>query len=304
MDVGAIEGTFGVLSAGITVAIFMYGITCLQTYFYYLYFTKDKRSLRIFVALIWLLDTAHIVTVCHTMFYYLVTCFGHPELLEEGVWSLFTSIALNVITAFIVQIFFTERIFRLSPPRTRWWFSALVAITVVAHFGFGIATVIQFFHLGRFDKLHSTAAVPVIFAVTAILSDILVAGALCALFDGSRTGIRTTDGILNRLIVYAVNRCVLTSAIAIGEVICFRLLPLPFWAFALDVIIGKLYTNSLLASLNARHMSSQHSKDVNTLELSSVLPTNTDSSGSGSRFPDDQYASSAKEVKTFRMVPI
>ncbi|KAI6006506.1 hypothetical protein F5J12DRAFT_831130 [Pisolithus orientalis] len=60
-----------------------------------------------------------------------------------------------------------------------------------------------------------------------------------------------TRRLLNALIIYAVNRCLLTLSIEIVELvmIIFRQDAL---AMGFSFIIGKLYTNSALASLNTR----------------------------------------------------
>jgi hypothetical protein len=76
--------------------------------------------------------------------------------------------------------------------------------------------------------------------------------------------------------IYAINRCVLTAAVAIAETIAFKIVPNTYYSFAIDFTIGKracalsisqnhpfmmkrhitphniVYTNSLLATLNCR----------------------------------------------------
>lgn len=49
------------------------------------------------------------------------------------------------------------------------------------------------------------------FGVLAILSDILIAIALCLLLDSNRSDFEDTNLLINKLIVYAINRCILTS---------------------------------------------------------------------------------------------
>ena len=51
------------------------------------------------------------------------------------------------------------------------------------------------------------------FGVLAILSDILIAAALCLLLASNRSEFDDTNTVVNRLIVYAINRCVLTSCV-------------------------------------------------------------------------------------------
>ncbi|KIM77013.1 hypothetical protein PILCRDRAFT_825763 [Piloderma croceum F 1598] len=59
---GEIDETFGVLYLGTAIALIMFGITILQTYFYYLYYGHDGRKLKLLdrkVMSVWLLDTIH-----------------------------------------------------------------------------------------------------------------------------------------------------------------------------------------------------------------------------------------------------
>ncbi|KAJ2919649.1 hypothetical protein MD484_g812, partial [Candolleomyces efflorescens] len=131
--------------------------------------------------------------------------------------------------------------------------AALKAFLVFAHFVFGVLTVAYCFIKRDFSRLSEFtlfAATP--FAATAVLADVLIAGSLCILLHGSRTGFRRTDALVTTLIVYAVNRCLLTATAAVVEVIVFSLRSYALWYLAIDFVIGKLYANSFLASLNSR----------------------------------------------------
>ncbi|KAF9468118.1 hypothetical protein BDZ94DRAFT_843638 [Collybia nuda] len=252
LDLG---NTFGAMFVGAMVTMSIYGITTLQMYFYYMTYPNDDNTIKTLVATIWTIDTLHVILMCHAMYFYLITGFGNPHALAEGTWSLYviTSIALNVLMAFLVQCFFTQRIFKLSSPRIKWWLSGIIALCVVAHFCFGMETVVWFFLKKDFARLKEANFQSVLpFAITAILSDIMIAVTLCLLLASNRSEFQDTNNIINRLIIYAINRCILTSAVAVVEVVIFVALPNSFWSFAFDFIIGKLYANSLLASLNSR----------------------------------------------------
>jgi len=99
-------------------------------------------------------------------------------------------------------------------------------------------------------ELTFIAATP--YAVFAVLSDVAVAAALCILLHGSRTVFTRTNALITNLIVYAINRCLLTSIVAIVEVVVFVVAPHTFWFLAVDFTMGKLWANSMLASLNGR----------------------------------------------------
>ncbi|KAF8992835.1 hypothetical protein BDQ17DRAFT_187197 [Cyathus striatus] len=248
-----IQDTMGALFVGALVTMTLYGITTLQTYIYYMSFPKDGILMKCLVAFIWILDTLHVILMCHSLHYYLITEFGNLIAHTEGTWSLVASIGINVIIALIVQSFFTQRIHTISPANKKWWISGIIGFTVVVHFAFGMETVVLIFIKKKFSRLKEirmVAALP--FGVFVVLSDVFIALALCILLHSNRSDFEDTNSLINKLIVYAINRCLLTVAMTIVEVVVFVVVPNSFYSFAIDFVIGKLYANSLLAALNAR----------------------------------------------------
>lgn len=265
MDTQRIElgNTFGAGFIGAMITGVLYGLTTLQTYLYFVYYPNDGIRTRIMVATIWILDTVHFSLVCTCMYYYLVSNYANPSALTSGHWSLFLSLALNVTIAVIVQSFFTIQIFTLCSRKTRWWVTSVIFLTVIAHFCFGMETVVLFFIKKDFVSVQAPqvtfeAATP--FAIFVVVSDVLITIALSVLLYESRSTVTSTNMIISTLIIYAVNRCLLTSIVAIAEVITFALAPKSLWFLAIDFTVGKLYANSLLASLNSRRSLRQASE--------------------------------------------
>ncbi|KAF9267699.1 hypothetical protein L218DRAFT_641497 [Marasmius fiardii PR-910] len=241
--------TFGAMLIGAMISMGLYGITTLQTYFYFRHYERDNLEVKSLVSAVWILDTVHVGFMGHSMYYYLITGYGKPQLLQTGIWSLYSSLLLNIIVAFISQTFFTRQIYFLCPRPWKWLVTIIIALIVLAHF----ETVVQFFLIKQFSRLNEVDHVAVVpFGTLAILSDIMVAAALVILLRRSRTELQDTNSLINKLIVYAVNRCILTSVVAVLEVILFLSFPHSLYAFAFDFVIGKLYANSLLAHLNSR----------------------------------------------------
>lgn len=274
-----IHETFGAGFIGGMVAAILYGITTLQTYLYYVYYPSDTNGLKLLVGFIWVLDTLHVSLMCRALYYYLVTSFGNPDNLATGDWSLFTSLGLNLCMAVLVQTYFAFRIYYLTRSSMRWWLTSLLMLLVFAHFAFGLETVILMFIKKEFTALSQItlyAATP--FAITAVLSDVFIAASLCILLHGNRSPVVETNTLVNTLIIYAINRCLLTSLVAVAEVIAFAILPDSLWFIAIDFVIGKLYANSLLATLNSRSAlrGRNHTHDdgtsfrVNTINLSGL----------------------------------
>ncbi|KAJ3566748.1 hypothetical protein NP233_g6806 [Leucocoprinus birnbaumii] len=244
-----------------------------STYFYYVNYPEDGIDIKALVSLIWLLDSIHMAVVAYCIYYYLVTNYNNPLALGIGHWSLFMSVGFNVIIAFVVQCFFTRKIHLLCGPRFKWFITGIISLSVLAHLVFGIETVVYLFikkELSKLPEITLIAATP--FAITAVLSDIFIAGALCWLLHGSKTNFKRTDTIISKLIIYAINRCLLTSVVAIGEVIAFSASPDTLWYLAIDFVIGKLYANSLLATLNSRQSVKAAVSDIsgNSVHLSDL----------------------------------
>ncbi|EPQ54073.1 hypothetical protein GLOTRDRAFT_139474 [Gloeophyllum trabeum ATCC 11539] len=251
-----LTNTYGAATMGAMATLILYGITVLQTYFYFLQYPKDSPAFKLLVASLCLLDSLHIVLVCHVIYHYLVTNYFNPIALLSGVWSLYASVAANVVIACAVQIFFTMRIYHLSGPRTKHWLTTLVTIFVILHFCFGVDTVVKF-----------------------------------------------TNMIINRLMLWAVNRCLLTAAVAVAETIVFCVTPSQLWFISIDFVIGKLYCNSLLATLNSRDsirttgQNNIHGIDVdskNVVQLSSFPATSIAPSGARS---DNESATIQQEFE-------
>ncbi|KIO12324.1 hypothetical protein M404DRAFT_19174 [Pisolithus tinctorius Marx 270] len=98
-------------------------------------------------------------------------------------------------------------------------------------------------------------------SATYVLAEVLITVSLCLLLydNGSHSAFPRTKRLLNTLIIYAVNRCLLTLLVAIAELVA-TIENQNSWAMGMEFAMGKLYANSLLASLNTRqHLRSQDS---------------------------------------------
>ena len=94
---GLSHDTFGAMMIGGWIATIMYGITTLQSYHYYQHYPNDKKSIKGLVAILWILDTVHVIFMCHALYYYLIDNFGNHEPLSGGNWSLISSVTINII---------------------------------------------------------------------------------------------------------------------------------------------------------------------------------------------------------------
>ncbi|KAI6119189.1 hypothetical protein EV401DRAFT_1504454 [Pisolithus croceorrhizus] len=225
------------------------------TYVYYMHYSEDDSIIKFIVAAVWVLDTLHVAFMCHVLYYYLITNYGVLMSLEYV-----ASIMVNTLVITMVQSFFAHKIYHLCRHKVRWLVTAPIILLLVAQLGFGTATAVVTFLNNAVTYaayIRFYTATPAL--ATALLAEVFNTVSLCVLLyeRGSRSAVPRTKRLLNTLIVYAVNRCVLTLLVVIAEV-TMDANDIVAWTMALTWLSPKLYANSLLASLNTRqHLRSQ-----------------------------------------------
>ncbi|KAI6106594.1 hypothetical protein EV401DRAFT_2213553 [Pisolithus croceorrhizus] len=263
--------TTWVSQAGSDVPSSLYGITLLQTYVYYMHYSGDALIVKFLVAATCILDTLHVSFVCHMLYHYLITNYGVPTSLEYIVWSWQASLIVNLLTILAVQFFFVHKIHYHCPHKVRWLVTAPILLLVVAHFASGIGPCLSF-QRGILTVMREAVAIVVTFidtntsvlaqtwyysaissAATVTVAEILITVSLCVLLynGGSHAALPRTKRLVNTIIVYAANRCLLTVLVVVGE-LAADVDQQASWSMGLNFVLGTLYTNSLLASLNSR----------------------------------------------------
>jgi len=102
------------------------------------------------------------------------------------------------------------------------------------------------------DKFDSTKAISLVWLSGSLLTDLLIAVSLIICLQNSRTGQDRLDNIISRLIRLTVQTGVLTTSFALAVIIAFVVSPGNTAHIAFGIPLSKVYTNSLLSSLNAR----------------------------------------------------
>ncbi|KAI6159108.1 hypothetical protein EDD17DRAFT_925613 [Pisolithus thermaeus] len=232
----------GLISAGLYGVTTLQGLMCISC-------TTPKTPLPKKI-----LDTIHVSFTCHVLYYYLIINYGVSTSLGYSVWTLSASPVPNACMISAVQLFFAHAIHSLCRPQVRWFVSAPIILLVLVHFVFDVVTVVttfvdmQVLELQRIRFYTTTPA-----TVTTALAEVLITVSLCVLLYDSGSGFASsgTKRLLNTLIIYAVNRCLLNLLATIAELATVIEVQTA-WSTGLSLITGSLYANSFLASLNSR----------------------------------------------------
>ncbi|KAH0587161.1 hypothetical protein H2248_005970 [Termitomyces sp. 'cryptogamus'] len=117
-------------------------------------------------------------------------------------------------------------------------------------------------------QLEQLKGLSMVVNILAALGDGLIAGTLCYFLQRSRTGFKKSDTMISKLILFTVSTGVLTSICAIASLISILVWPSTLIYAAFYFCLGRLYSNSVLATLNARQSIRELGEDNDELSFS------------------------------------
>ncbi|KAH9176075.1 hypothetical protein EDB89DRAFT_196977 [Lactarius sanguifluus] len=231
----------------------LYGVLVVQIYVYSYNFPGDRKLVKLLVYSVFLVETAQTALTGADLYYWFVSGFGNMDHLTAPYESPFDVPIIGAIVTLIVQCFFVYRIWVLSG-RSSWFLCLLICLfsMVAAGAGFygGIYThVRKKFASGRMLK---------VLALTWMSgnasADILIAGSsLFYLGRRRREGCgHFSDHALSRVVRLIIETNVLTSTVGIVTLLTVSIFPDKTWFACPAAVLGKLYSNTFLVSLNNR----------------------------------------------------
>lgn len=99
---------------GVIVSSMFYGFTLAQTWRYFRTYPKDRWSMKALVAFLWTLDTAQLALVAASIYHYTIVWQGDITMSSHVSKTFEASMGMTSIIAFLVQLTYAHRIWRLS----------------------------------------------------------------------------------------------------------------------------------------------------------------------------------------------
>ncbi|RDB27677.1 hypothetical protein Hypma_003231 [Hypsizygus marmoreus] len=265
-----LDQTFGAMFIGMFFAAILCGITQVQTLTFMHANKHDPLGHKISVMFLWFLDTFQLCLIAHAVYYYLVSAPLGPE--SRLVWSFPTHILLQKLIMPLTQGFYVLRIWKLTP-RHRVYLPILLGFMVLVNLGVGIYVSARMY---TFSRLLDIQTLPFKWAVFVILSttsaaDIMIAASMVFTLAQAGTNLRWTNSSWTMFLAYMLNTGVIVSVFSLAGVIAFTGAPTKFIFLAIEAVLTKLYVNSFMGMLNARHYL-QTSTKQNALILQSDAP--------------------------------
>ncbi|KAJ7186958.1 hypothetical protein C8R46DRAFT_282082 [Mycena filopes] len=281
---------------GVLISYVLFGVMNTQTYLYYGRFQTDSIGLKGLVAFIWVCEFAQAISIGHALYAWTITAFGTP--LPVPPKSFDASIFFSGIIAACVQGFFSFRIWTLS---RKWVIPAIAYTLSFLRLVIGAAvfitalrmTSLQIFE-ARFGWLITTAA------SIGVANDMLITLTLVFVLKGQRQEVQPRSvPLVDKLIIWTMETGLMTSVASIATLICFLTMKTNLVWAAVFVVVSRLYSNSVLASLNSRATLRAMNENFPSHHLASVMKSHSSQSNS-----NPQSQPPRQQPETMKMRPL
>ncbi|KAJ7824977.1 hypothetical protein B0H14DRAFT_1292037 [Mycena olivaceomarginata] len=229
----------------------LFGTLTVQVYFFYLAFPRDKRSNKILVYTVYLIELAQTIWLTHDAF----TIFGYGFADFSALTKVYFEWLLVPMTsglvAFISQSFYAYRVYVLSGSRIVPFIIVTIALTSsVAAFVTGAFT----FEAGdiRFLQTRKNKISLVIWCGGSALDDIIIAVCMTYFLTKRDTGFSHTNVLISKLTRLIIETGTFTAVVALSNLALYLAFPDRSYFTTPGGILPKLYANTILVVLNSR----------------------------------------------------
>ncbi|KAH9966363.1 hypothetical protein BGW80DRAFT_735284 [Lactifluus volemus] len=231
----------------------LYGVLVVQIYVYSYNFPGDRKLLKLFVYAIFLLETLQTSLSGADLYYWFASGYGNLKHLANPYASSFDIPVIGVVVSLAVQFFFVYRIWVLGKKKCLWLclIICLCSITdATAAFAGGIYTFVH----SMFARGNILQILALIWVIANMMADILIAGAMLYHLAQRR---RDTVGFFNdralvKIVRLIIETNVMTTSVGIITFFMIVLFPHEIYYICPAAVFGKLYSNTLLVTLNNR----------------------------------------------------
>ncbi|KAF7291016.1 hypothetical protein HMN09_01280700 [Mycena chlorophos] len=241
--------TYGPLLIGVFFNMILYGVVATQQLAYLESTRRDRWPTKLFVWSIFVVLTANTVFDMHMMFQVTILQYGAPL---DKLPTLFVTQPLSVVlVGFPIQIFFIWRIRSLT---TFTIIPVVIFLFSLVSFSGGVWTVVMVPIAGTFRNIPLLYRSAEVWLISSAVTDLSIAATLAAILRAHKTGYRTTDTIVDKLVRMTVQTGLITALCSVLDVVCFLTPALRGETvnFIWNIPLPKLYAICLMSTLNAR----------------------------------------------------
>lgn len=244
----------GPLLAEVCVALILFGIFTAQVYFYWFEYETDGRGMKSFVLTTWVLECAHTVFCIDMLYNYFILGFGDEAGIGKVTWSVGATVFIEVVIVAMCQGFYVYRIYQLSGRSILA--TAVPGFILFCRCSFGLATASLLYVIKDWTqfRLHVAPLTTLNAGLTlGALIDLMCTSLLTYYLRSHKTTFGRTQRMVQTLMWYTINTGALTMIVSVAILFMFNFVTHSLMFVGFVEIVSKLYANSALAMINARH---------------------------------------------------
>ncbi|KAJ3558831.1 hypothetical protein NM688_g687 [Phlebia brevispora] len=257
----------------IPLSLMLAGVLSVQVFYYLTEYEEDSPLMKGFVIFVWFVENAQSAFCIHVIHTYISDGFGDILGIAQITWSVGLYVIMEVLLIALIQSFYVYRAWHVS--KKRWlvavipvggsnvFLSSLIdvlsrakGITLALRAGFGFGTAILSYKHPTWESFREAQAVK--YTVNTALALGIVVDLMVALFlvyelhSEARSSPRTSVPYLQTIMIYIIGTGASTLIMSIIILVTYNVIPGNLLFAGCIAIICKLYSNTMLANLNAR----------------------------------------------------
>ncbi|KIY62285.1 hypothetical protein CYLTODRAFT_494737 [Cylindrobasidium torrendii FP15055 ss-10] len=298
-----LTNTYGMLMLALLFTLIFYGVAMILGGMYFRTFPKDRMRVKVVVTILLLFVTLDAASIFAWAYIDLIELFGFPQLLDKMQPLSLVEFYCIFILGFIAQCYFALQIWIISHGNI--WITSPALIFAVVQFVSATVQTARSALVGAYSRLGETESTVILEQVFSSAADVYITVVLCILLHHSRSGIKTTDTIITKLIVYAVHRGVITTVLSLLTLALFVWQPATFIFMVPLLPTGQLYAINVLATLLHRQTIRGKPAQNDTFDLNIHFGRSTRSTQRSNGTPQVQSlkpAASADGIQVLSMV--
>ncbi|KAF9478867.1 hypothetical protein BDN70DRAFT_933052 [Pholiota conissans] len=249
----SLANTFGAIEIGSAVAVFLFGVITLQAYVYFNDYDDDHIVFRGAIAFIWLLELGLTVTVLYEVYRITIVLFGAPNIDAMSHPALGAIVIIGAFISTTIHIFFSYRLWTIIPKPYNS-VAVFIVVAAITRFVITVWTGVKEIQ-SKVYKIFLEDVQPwilALLAIGAVIDFIIAFGMLWYFLKRRGKSIQRMPRMIDRVIALTSSTGLLTCIVTLSVLILYRTMPHNLIFFAVYASLSKLYTNSLLTTLNAR----------------------------------------------------
>jgi len=244
-----VNAVFGPLLIGVCFNCIFYGIFVLQAVTYYVSYRKDAAWLKLFILYLFFVESVNVGCNIATIYEPLILRYGTAAAVTFFPRMIASTPITGASISAPVQIFTAWRIVVITGNK---WIGMGIVLLSLTSLAFAINTAVVIASIRLFAKKVDALVLATVWLTADICADLLITISLYVSLNRRRTGSKSTDAIIDRVIRLAVQTGLMTVIFALAETTIFLVVPNTTANFAFNFPLSKLYSNALLSTLNAR----------------------------------------------------